>query len=74
MYILQNEQHRHEIAQLKAINQEHLESLRRKEAKHRAELEKRQRIEWRAHQEQVSKIIKPLQDLLLIYSQVTRAQ
>ena len=59
LYIFQNEKQRLEIAQLKAINQEH---LRRKEALHRAELEKRQRIEWRAHQEQVSYTI-PLHDL-----------
>lgn len=41
------------MVQLKARNEQHLQSLRRKDAQHRADLERRQRLEWRAHQQKV---------------------
>ena len=42
-----------EQAILKALKKDHLETLRRKDALHSAELEKKRRLEWRAHQQQV---------------------
>ncbi len=40
--------------QLKALNKNQFDALKLKEATHRDELEKRSRMEWRAHQEKVS--------------------
>lgn len=41
------------MTDLKVLIQQYEERLRRKDAQHEAELEKKQRLEWRKHQQKV---------------------
>jgi len=42
---------------LKAVNRQRLELIQKQEAQHKAELEKRSRLEWKAQQEKVKNSI-----------------
>ncbi len=45
-----------EVNHLKAVNREQLDLIKKQEARHKAELDKRSRLEWRAQQEKVPNV------------------